>query len=1104
MPFTIPVLDRTNALFVWARDWTGITSNGNETPEWWFWKFFGTVDLADSYLDSSGRHTLWGDYNSGADPNVISFTMWAAGRHVNHPWAPLQISVSGGIPAYMAALANDTNFADASWQPYAGSNVVVTLGNTDGDYGMQVGLRGLPADAQQTWNGGISFTLDRVAPVLTITNPVAGVVSAPAVQVRGFVNKQLTSLTFDVSNAAGIFTNQTGFVTGEFYDTNLQEFTTNYFQCYDVPLTNGLNSITLHATDLAGNTTTTNVSITSDYSGDTTAPLLTVVWPQDGTAISGSQFTFQGAVDKPGATITATIADANGDTNMVQGLVEQSGIVWARNLPLASGANTLTLTAANAAGTNTVQLTLYQSDVTVTMNPLSGGQFNQPYVNVTGTASDPSCSVFVNGVEAYYVDDAGGWEADTVPVSPSRTALFDVEVYPGGSSSADVRAGLRSFVHPAAAGNGSGIGSEQFALTQPVMVGMMSYRNHDGFNDKFPNQPALDPAGQAAYANSDEQVNWNYRSGGENAGYYFYTGTLIPWSDPADEQWDESLPAGQDNFNAPWEMASAEAGGQAGYYVYLQDFARWNDTETRVMLEPPGGQAAGITNYYLVQAQAWGFSNPLEVWNNWPLSPDTLKIGGVALTLATNWDGSVWGQRLIAARAGENVEVTPIAPIADYGFNVQANQLLSIESRDRLVHGVIRSVRSDDVVNVTIANRPNSDTTQNLGTYYDVFGNNPEGTATHQTYASEDDILADDEVDEIENGTYAFGDQKVIFVKDANDPQVLHFYTVADNYGQLTVTLDASASKMPYQTSQTQPLTQSGFGEYSFGDVITYLDARINSPELVSMPTTPFNATPPPIQQRSLLTKTLIGIFKGGINPPVSLVHGTVEGFMGGAHSDFDGLVGVWNLLSSSSQRAAAFKAMTTWLTYQQIPNAIATGAANFMTVAEASGVTFQFGQSDFTDDLSVRSYVGGYAAGFTTEQICVAAVGAGIAAKAGTAAKIVVASTSVGQTVLDGVDAAGKAVQRFKSLSVDFALNSAQKAARTTGLPQAAEAMADAVSKMSYDSTRTVGQVINQYVDRLDIIQEELAKIGQPLNDFGVKAQAQLAGPIRDFVCEA
>jgi hypothetical protein len=52
MPFTVPVLDRTNALFIWARDWTGITENGNTTPDWWFWEYFGTLDLSDTNLDS--------------------------------------------------------------------------------------------------------------------------------------------------------------------------------------------------------------------------------------------------------------------------------------------------------------------------------------------------------------------------------------------------------------------------------------------------------------------------------------------------------------------------------------------------------------------------------------------------------------------------------------------------------------------------------------------------------------------------------------------------------------------------------------------------------------------------------------------------------------------------------------------------------------------------------------------------------------------------------------------------------------------------------------------------------------------------------------------
>jgi len=77
MPFTIPMLDRTDALFIWARDWTGITSNGNETPEWWFWKYFGTVDLSDTNVDIGGINTLLYDYQNGIAP-VYSFQIITA------------------------------------------------------------------------------------------------------------------------------------------------------------------------------------------------------------------------------------------------------------------------------------------------------------------------------------------------------------------------------------------------------------------------------------------------------------------------------------------------------------------------------------------------------------------------------------------------------------------------------------------------------------------------------------------------------------------------------------------------------------------------------------------------------------------------------------------------------------------------------------------------------------------------------------------------------------------------------------------------------------------------------------------------------------------
>jgi hypothetical protein len=156
-------------------------------------------------------------------------------------------------------------------------------------------------------------------------------------------------------------------------------------------LTNGLNTVTLHATDLAGNVTTTNVSLTLDYSADTNPPVLTVIWPQDGTAIGGSSFTLQAQVDDDTATVMAQIVDANGDTNTAQGLVERSGRVWVQNLPLAAGTNTLTVTATDAAGnTSVTDLTLVQSPVTITMNPLSSDQLNQAYVTVTGTLNDPN------------------------------------------------------------------------------------------------------------------------------------------------------------------------------------------------------------------------------------------------------------------------------------------------------------------------------------------------------------------------------------------------------------------------------------------------------------------------------------------------------------------------------------------------------------------------------------------------------------------------------------------------------------------------------------------------------------------------------------------
>jgi hypothetical protein len=231
MPFTVSEQGRTN-LFIWAMDWTGVTENDNTTPDWWFWLYFGTTDLLDSDLDSQGN-TLLDDYESGTDPNPIQFSLQLANNYFNANPAYGTITVSSGTPFYEAILINDTNLADAVWQPYTSTNVSVTFG-ANGIYNVFVGLRGLPTNALQTWMGA-QLTYDTVPPTLAITNPASGTVSVPMIQLQGYANESLGSLTFDVSNAAGIFTNQTGCLTGNFYDTNLLSYNHQLFSVLRCP-----------------------------------------------------------------------------------------------------------------------------------------------------------------------------------------------------------------------------------------------------------------------------------------------------------------------------------------------------------------------------------------------------------------------------------------------------------------------------------------------------------------------------------------------------------------------------------------------------------------------------------------------------------------------------------------------------------------------------------------------------------------------------------------------------------------------------------------------------------------------------------------------------
>ena len=142
------------------------------------------------------------------------------------------------------------------------------MGGVEGWHSVWVGLKGLPPNAQQTWQQ-IQIKLILTPPVLVITNPIPGIVTQPMIEVQGFCTEPLASLTFDLTNAAGAISNQQALVISQYYDVNAGCYTTNAFQAFDVALTNGANVVTFHATDMAGNITTTNFTYTLDYSGKT-------------------------------------------------------------------------------------------------------------------------------------------------------------------------------------------------------------------------------------------------------------------------------------------------------------------------------------------------------------------------------------------------------------------------------------------------------------------------------------------------------------------------------------------------------------------------------------------------------------------------------------------------------------------------------------------------------------------------------------------------------------------------------------------------------------------------------------------------------------------
>lgn len=193
-------------------------------------------------------------------------------------------------------------------------------------------LDSVGAVAYHNW----TFTVDTIPPILSITSPVFPVLGASSVVVAGTAVPalpQAAPVTVSVTVIPSMSSRQT-----------LASTTTGAFSLL-VPLSEGANLLVVEATDAAKNPTTKSVGILSD----TTPPVVTVASPPDGLETDVSTVSLRGTVNDANATVLV-------DAQMIR--PDASGR-WQTTVALLPGANTITVSAVDAAGNRATPVVLH-------------------------------------------------------------------------------------------------------------------------------------------------------------------------------------------------------------------------------------------------------------------------------------------------------------------------------------------------------------------------------------------------------------------------------------------------------------------------------------------------------------------------------------------------------------------------------------------------------------------------------------------------------------------------------------------------------------------------------------------------------------------------
>ncbi|MFZ1081171.1 MAG: Ig-like domain-containing protein, partial [Candidatus Kryptoniota bacterium] len=255
----------------------------------------------------------------------------------------------------------------------------------------------------------VMVTKDSTPPTLTVISPINGLITnASSVSVYGTVVDS-TAVTVTVNGTSVV-------VASDSFRTS-------------AALIEGTNTITVIATDAAGNTTTAVVRTVRRYS---VAPVITISNPSNGLITNQASVTISGSVQDSTA-VTLTI---NGSPVTVG-----TGGSFSQQVSLAEGTNVYTISATDAAGnTGSKQITVIKDTILPALSitsPVDSTITNNATIIVSGTVKDSTAvTVAVNGNSITVTD--GSFQT-SVTVYEGHNVITIVATDAAGNSTTIVR-----------------------------------------------------------------------------------------------------------------------------------------------------------------------------------------------------------------------------------------------------------------------------------------------------------------------------------------------------------------------------------------------------------------------------------------------------------------------------------------------------------------------------------------------------------------------------------------------------------------------------------------------------------------------------------------